>query len=93
MYTPPADKVLHVVSGGLATVLGLALGLLSLRLGASAPLPVWGLGACLVAALVREVWNVLQGGSFSRADVAATLLGSALPLLGYGLAVWAAQPN
>lgn len=87
MYTPQPDKVLHFAAGTLATLLGMATALLAQRLGARVPLPAAGLLVCLVAALAREAFNLRQGGPFSRADIAATLLGALPPLAAYGLAV------
>lgn len=85
MYTPAPDKVLHVVAGFLACSCGLAAGLLANRLGASVH-PAWcGALACLLAAVAREAWNLRQGGPFSRADIAATLVGGGFGLLPYAL--------
>ena len=88
MYTPPPDKVLHFAAGGLATLAGMATALLAQRLGANAPPAAAGLLVCLLAALAREAFNLRQGGPFSRADIAATLLGAVPVLAAYSLGRW-----
>lgn len=88
MYVPPVDWLLHNILGSWCTFVGLAAGVLAMRLGMSAS-PMWcGLLACCVAAIGREIWNLCHGGKFDPRDIAATLSGSPL-LLG---AFWMGRP-
>lgn len=88
MYVPPVDWLLHNILGSWCTFVGLAAGVLAMRLGMSAS-PMWcGLLACCVAAIGREIWNLYHGGKFDPRDIAATLSGSPL-LLG---AFWMGRP-
>jgi hypothetical protein len=66
VYIPPTDKLLHVLAGALSALPGLLLG--------------WPFAAatCAAAAVLREVYNLHQGGRFDPADIAATLAGGAL---------------
>lgn len=76
MYVPPTDWLLHNILGSWCTFVGLVAGLLAMRLGMSAS-PLWaGLGACALAAVLREAWNLAHGGKFDPRDIAATMSGS-----------------
>jgi hypothetical protein len=68
----PADSGTHFVVGAVFTALGLWL------------LPAWAVaGACLVAALLREAYGRWRHGRWSWSDVAWTMAGCAVVLLGF----------
>ena len=76
----PYDKLEHFAAGSLATFLGIAVGMLTLHLGANAS-PIWcGVFVCFLAAVLREAWNQSHGGMFSPSDIAATMSGAPLVL-------------
>jgi hypothetical protein len=79
MRVIPQDKANHAVAGSVAAFIGGALGYL---LGASPALAA----ACtaLAAGLMREGYNVYQGGPWSWADVAWTA-GGGLPVAAVAL--------
>lgn len=88
MYIPATDKLLHYAVGGACTFAGLAAGLLAQRLGMSAS-PLWvGALVCFAAALLREAWNLRQGGFFDWRDIAATQAGALPVLAAYWLGAW-----
>ena len=67
-----ADRGTHFVVGAVGTALGLWL------------LPTWAVaGVCLVAALLREAYGRWRHGGWSWADLAWTLAGCAVVLVGF----------
>lgn len=88
MYVPPTDWLLHNILGSWCTFVGLVAGLLAQRLGMSAS-PLWcGLLVCFLAAVLRETWNLRQGGLFDWRDIASTMGGALLVLSAFWLGGW-----
>lgn len=73
----PRDKLLHLAAGALAALVGVFIGY---QAGDVAPIVV-GAGACVAAAVAREIYNHSNGGEFDRRDLAATLIGGVPVLL------------
>ena len=69
MRTIPADKANHFVMGAAAALIGLWFGVLVAA------------GACLGAAVCREIYNRERGGTFDWLDIAWTAGGGAVVVI------------
>lgn len=85
MKLPAFDKTLHFAAGAIAAAAGAAAGAIAfLLIPAMEPayIAMVAMAACAAAALLREAYNLQQGGLFDWRDVLATMLGSVPVLVG-----------